>query len=42
VFAPDLATLRAAVAALRPDLSPHLEHEIANPATPQPKVPPTQ
>jgi uncharacterized membrane protein YhaH (DUF805 family) len=42
VFAPDLATLRAAVAALRPDLSPHLEQEIANPATPQPKVPPTQ
>ena len=42
VFAPDLATLRAAVAALRPDLSAHLEQEIANPATPQPKAPPTQ
>ncbi len=42
VFAPDLPSLRAAVAAVRPGLTAQLEREITNPTTPQPKAPPTE
>lgn len=42
VFAPDLPSLRAAVAAVRPGLTAQLEREIASPTTPQPKAPPTE
>jgi hypothetical protein len=34
VFAPDLSSLRAAVAAVRPELTTQLEQEIAHPTTP--------
>jgi hypothetical protein len=42
VFAPDLPSLRAAVAAARPGLTSQLEQEIAHPTTPQPKEAPTE
>jgi|PersoiStandDraft_1058852.scaffolds.fasta_scaffold01653_7 hypothetical protein len=42
VFAPDLPSLRAVVAAVRPGLTAQLEREITNPMTPQPKAPPTE
>ena len=40
VYAPDLASLRATVAALWPELSDQLEREVAHPSTPQPKATP--
>ena len=42
VFAPDLPSLRAAVAAVRPELAAQLEQEIAHPTTPEPKALPTE
>jgi hypothetical protein len=42
VFAPDKAALRAAIAALRPELSAQLEREIANPTIPEPKEAPAE
>jgi hypothetical protein len=42
MFAPDLVSLRAAVASVRPGLTVQLEQEIAHPTAPQLKEAPTK